>query len=89
MKRILTADNLIELAKSNLIAAQKCAKFPDKYYTIPCYGLDTNILDSCRQWLFDKEISRGIDYEMARINANKIVLYVNETELDEELSKMK
>lgn len=74
--------NLKELALSRLIAAKHCSTQKTKHYDTIVYGPDINMLESCRQWIFDKEIQKkGIDYEQARINANKLVLYVNSAEL--------
>jgi len=78
-----TQRKLEERAMARLISAQRCTKVQDGEHTVPCFGADMNILDSSRKWLFDEEITHGVDSESARINANKLVLYVNQKELAE------
>lgn len=72
-------------AADNLIRLQKCSLVKTDYYTEPIYGSDLNILDQSRKWLFDELLSKGMEFELARIQANKTVLYVNSNELQRQL----
>lgn len=74
-------------AEHYLIARQKCSKVRTAYYTHICYGQDLNTLDYSRRWLFKEFLASGEPHERARIGANKLVLYVNEAELQEVTEK--
>lgn len=74
-------------AQNYLIARKKCSKVRTDFYTHICYGQDLNSLDYCRQWLYKELLAEGDSPEHARIGANKLVLYVNEDELQEVTEK--
>lgn len=57
-----------------LIAAQQCSIHKTDEFNVICYGDDLNILDEARKWL----LLNGND----RIYANKLVLYVRQTDID-------
>lgn len=75
-------------AAERLVRAQKCSMTKNDEYCIPVYGYDLNIVDGNRRWLFDKLIASGTEFEMARIEANKTILYVRESDLHEEKNKI-
>ncbi len=75
-------------AQNYLIARKKCSKVRTDFYTHICYGEDLNTLDYCRQWLYKELLAEGYSPERARIWANKLVLYVNEDELQEVTEKL-
>lgn len=77
-----------QIAANRLVKAQKCKTVQDQEYNIPVYGQDLNGLDGSRKWLFDENIASGKDYEMARIEANKLILYVRESDLREEMKSI-
>lgn len=70
-------------AERYLIARQRCSKFRDETFNHICYGQDLNTLDYSRRWLFKELLASGETHERARIGANKMVLYVNESDLNE------
>jgi len=78
-----TQSKLNERAMARLISAQRCTKVNDGEHTVLCFGPDINGLDYSRKWLYEEELTHGVDTEQARINANKLVLYVNQKELAE------
>ena len=72
---------VVHQAQNYLIARKKCSKVRTDFYTHICYGEDRNTLDYSRQWLYKELLAEGESPERARIAANKLVLYVNEDEL--------
>ena len=72
---------VVHQAQNYLIARKKCSRVRTDFYTHICYGQDLNTLDYCRRWLYNELLAGGDSPERARIGANKLVLYVNEDEL--------
>lgn len=81
-------DLLEKRAADRLIAKKDCSKVKSEEFTHMCIGKDLNILDGCREWLFEEELAKGTEYERARIGANKLVLYVNESRLQRETERL-
>lgn len=77
-----------ELAESNLIRQQRCARQKTTEFSHICYGADLNLLDESRRWLFEEGLAHNMGVEGARIFANKLVLYVNEAELQAEYERL-
>lgn len=79
----ITENKIREIAEGRLIKAQKCSSHKDDYYSHIVYGMDSNIPDYNRTWLVEQMRSTDStsDFEQIRINANKLVLYVNPAEL--------
>lgn len=75
------------LAEGRLISRRQCSKELTDKYSVPSFGDDMNILDSKRAWLLDemKSLSPNADCEQLRIMANKLLLYLNPAELQEEI----
>lgn len=72
-------------AEYNLIAEQKCTSSKDTIHTYPSYGRDINFLADERRWLYDKlKASRASSDECLRIDANKLVLFLDPAELESE-----
>ena len=89
VERRLSKKNLNEMAKARLIEERKCSKHRDDTYNVICYGLDINTLDSSRKWIYDEEMALHGDTERARIAANKLVLYVNDSELASKIRELR
>lgn len=81
-------ETLEKKAAERLVRAQKCSMTKNDEYRIPVYGYDLNIVDGNRRWLFDKLIASGVEFEMARIESNKTILYVRESDLQKEMQKI-
>lgn len=94
MSKIISIENVfaptdnIKVAAERLIGLQKCKTHPTEDYTIPVYGNDINILDTSRKWLYKNLISKGESPSLARISANKQILYVRESDLLREAGEL-
>ena len=49
---------------------------------------DLNTLDESRRWLYNEGLQHNMSLEQARIFANKLVLYVNQDELEAEFERL-
>ncbi len=88
-KRRFSEKELRGRAQDCLIAEQKCSKHRDNHYTIICYGPDINTLDPCRRWIYDEEVAVHGNPAMAQITANKMVLYINASDLNNKMRELR
>lgn len=80
--------HLTKLAENSLIRQKKCSRKKTNVYSHTCYGEDLNTLDESRRWLYNEGLQHNMSLEQARIFANKLVLYVNQDELEAEFERL-
>lgn len=88
LNNVFSINGKEKLAANRLVKAKKCRTVKDNEYNVPVFGQDLNILDPSRKWLFEEMRAAGKSYEMARIEANKLILYVRESDLREEMKSI-
>lgn len=76
------------LAEGRLISRRHCSKYQSDYYCTPSYGDDMNTLDMKRVWIYNemRELQPDADTEQLRIMANKLLLYLNPEEIQNEIA---
>lgn len=80
--------NLRKQAADKLISQQRCSRKKTEQYSVICYGDDMNMLDGARKWLYEEGLKHNMSTEQARIFANKLVLYVDPQELEDEFEHL-
>lgn len=81
---------LLHTAQRNLIADQKCTILRDTTHTCACTGDCSVVLSAERSWLYEQLKARNQYRNVADLilEANKMVLFVNTEELNEEYQKL-